>query len=430
MLNQNQGDLTLQWYSRNLSLQICCWRVSIICQAAKSISSGKPGGRRLTDETIILDLIETIYLCGSGVADWQTFLDQFAHLFPALKLGLTGYDNLFSSIEVFCASNFDPQFVESFKEHYYKINPWQSVVLNSPTAPEVVWAHDSVPISEIEKTEFYVDWVKPQDNVVTGFSTMVIKERDRIFSLCANVNPKYLQEAQSAARTVALIGPHLRRAFELHRQLQGARILESSYQSLLDKLLAAVFLVDAAGKIKFANTKGERLLTQGRVVTGDAAGRLCFVDPRDHRGMTERIHRTSTRRISNGRDVFPLHVVSKNRYLAFVTTLSMQPASPVRCGSMLLTPDPSIAVFVIDSRELPKAKSDIIATALNVTPAEARLALALLHDQPLKKYADESGISFHTARTHMRSLLEKTGTHRQTELVRLLTNFFGALELG
>jgi len=131
------------------------------------------------DQKTILDLIETIYLCGSGNADWQIFLDQFGSLFPALKLALTGYDNLFSDIDVLCDANFDPHFVGSFAAYYFKINPWQNVVLNSPTAPEVAWGHEAVPIRELEKTEFYAGWVKPQDNVATGFSTMLVKESKR-----------------------------------------------------------------------------------------------------------------------------------------------------------------------------------------------------------------------------------------------------------
>lgn len=384
----------------------------------------------MISEKTIFDLIETIYLCGSGVADWQVFLDQFAALFPALKLALTGYDNQFSSVDVFCSANFDPHFAKSFAEYYYAINPWQNLLLNSPSAPEVSWGHEIVPISELEKTEFYAGWIKPQDNVVTGFSTTIVKERDRFLNLAVNVNPKHLKEAQSAARTIALIGPHLRRAFKLYRQLQGARVLENSYQSLLNKLLVGVFLVDATGKIEFANAKGEHLLRQERVVKSDAARRLCFTDRRDHCVVTENIHRTATRTISEDRYIIPLQAGSKKRYLASVTTLSAQRAAPATRGTTFLTPESPTAVFVFDSHELPRAKTDVIATALNVTPAEARLALALLHDQPLKQYADENGISFHTARAQMRSLLEKTDTHRQAALVRLLTNVLSGLNFA
>jgi DNA-binding CsgD family transcriptional regulator len=52
----------------------------------------------------------------------------------------------------------------------------------------------------------------------------------------------------------------------------------------------------------------------------------------------------------------------------------------------------------------------------------------LLHDKTLKDYADERRISINTARIQMRSLLDKTGTHRQARLVNLLAKLFTTLQ--
>jgi len=378
---------------------------------------------------VLLDLIETIYLCGSGNAHWQEFLDQFGRRFPALKLALTGYDNLFSNIDVLCNANFDPHFVASFAAYYFKINPWQNVVISSPPAPIVGWAHEAVPIRELEKTEFYAGWVKPQDNVATGFSTMLVKEKGRFVNLSANVNPKYMKEAKAAARDIAVVGPHLRRAFELYRQLHGARVQQDGYQSVLNALLAAVFIVDANGSIQFANAKGECLLREERVVKSSATGRLCFVDSQDDRAVTESMRRAAMRLDGGEREIIPLHVAVPGHHLAFVTALSMQRDAPARRGSKFFLPVAPIAVFIVDSSEMPQAELNTVARALKVTRAEARLTLALLHDKNLKQYADENAVSFHTARAQMRSLLEKTGTHRQAALLRLITHVFAAFDL-
>jgi len=383
----------------------------------------------MLNQAAILDLIETIYLCGSGNAHWQEFLNQYGRLFPALKIGLTGYDNQFSQLEVFSTSNIDPDFLESFKTHYYKINPWQKVVSNSPPTPQVAWGHDAVPIRELQKTEFYAGWIAPQEDVATGFTTMLVKEKDRFVNLSANVSVKNIKEAQRAAQALAVIGPHLRRAFELHRQLMGAQILQDSYQSALNMLPSAVFVVDATGKIQFSNLKGERLLQQENIVKTDTTGRLSFPDARDHRAVSESIRRTAALKADHEGPVIPLHVAVKGRYLAFVTVLSTQPHAPVRRSSTFLLPGLPIAVFVIDSQEMPRTTIETVKRALNVTPAEARLALALLHDKSLKDYADRNAISIHTARTQMRSLLEKSGTRKQATLVRRLTNIFGAIEV-
>ena len=379
------------------------------------------------DHKEVLDLIETIYLCGSGLADWQSFLDQFGSLFPSLKFGLVAYDTSFSNIGFLKTSNYDPAYVDTYQAHYFKFNPWKDLVLNAPSAPTVAWAHDTVPLKELEKTEFYSDWIEPQDNIATGFTTALVKEPDRFLNLNVNVNPNRIEEAQSATQLVALIGPHLRRAFELHRQLMGARVLESGYQALLQRLPSAVFVVEAGGKLKFSNEKGERLLSEGRVVKGNANRHLCFTNAQDHLEVGECVRRTAMRIIPDGRELIPLRATTARRYVAFVTPLDMQRQAPVIRGETFLLPDPAIAVFVIDLDETPQAKIETVTAAFKLTPAEARLAIAVLNRRPLKQYAAEAGISFHTARAQMRALLEKIDSHRQADLVHKLANLFCAV---
>lgn len=59
-------------------------------------------------------------------------------------------------------------------------------------------------------------------------------------------------------------------------------------------------------------------------------------------------------------------------------------------------------------------------TALGLTLSEACLAQHLLAGGTVKDFACRQGCSWHTARTHAKNLLQKTGCHSQAELVRLV----------
>jgi DNA-binding CsgD family transcriptional regulator len=52
-----------------------------------------------------------------------------------------------------------------------------------------------------------------------------------------------------------------------------------------------------------------------------------------------------------------------------------------------------------------------------LTPAQARLVVHLVAGHSLRCSAEALGISYQTARGHLRAVFEKTGTHRQAELV-------------
>ncbi|WP_423458281.1 helix-turn-helix transcriptional regulator [Ottowia sp. VDI28] len=57
-----------------------------------------------------------------------------------------------------------------------------------------------------------------------------------------------------------------------------------------------------------------------------------------------------------------------------------------------------------------------VAAALNLTETEARLALTIAVGKTIKEFAKAQGCTWHTARTHARNLLLKTGCHRQVEV--------------
>ena len=66
------------------------------------------------------------------------------------------------------------------------------------------------------------------------------------------------------------------------------------------------------------------------------------------------------------------------------------------------------------------APKDLYTRAFRLTPAEARLAVHLASGASLTKTADEFGVTYNTVRAQLRAIFDKTETHRQSDLVRLL----------
>lgn len=55
-----------------------------------------------------------------------------------------------------------------------------------------------------------------------------------------------------------------------------------------------------------------------------------------------------------------------------------------------------------------------------LTKSEAQVALLAMRGEGLSPIAEKLSVSLTTVRTHLRHVFEKTGIHRQAELVRLL----------
>lgn len=79
---------------------------------------------------------------------------------------------------------------------------------------------------------------------------------------------------------------------------------------------------------------------------------------------------------------------------------------------------PSVLIFISDPEQQTKAAEERLQQLYALTPAEARLTVILIRG--LSIVAAELGISQNTARTHLKRIFQKTGTHRQSALVNLL----------
>ena len=64
---------------------------------------------------------------------------------------------------------------------------------------------------------------------------------------------------------------------------------------------------------------------------------------------------------------------------------------------------------------------DLLAKIYNFSPPETSLATALLSNISPEEYALEAYLAIPTVRSHLKKLFIKTNTHRQAELVALLS---------
>jgi DNA-binding CsgD family transcriptional regulator len=74
---------------------------------------------------------------------------------------------------------------------------------------------------------------------------------------------------------------------------------------------------------------------------------------------------------------------------------------------------------------------ELLRCHFGLTPAEARVALHLVAGETLRSAEARLSMTYETARTHLKSIFQKTGTCRQAELVVVIvTAIPGCMRLG
>ena len=77
-------------------------------------------------------------------------------------------------------------------------------------------------------------------------------------------------------------------------------------------------------------------------------------------------------------------------------------------------------VFLYRLESVAQVRSELLCELFSLTPAEARAALQLLHGGGVTEMAERLGVSVNTFKTQLRVACEKTHTHRQADLLKLL----------
>ncbi len=255
---------------------------------------------------------------------------------------------------------------------------------------------------------------------------------NRIVEATKSMSGGLLMEEGNAAHRVELaewqlletLAPHLQRAAAIHDLLDRVRAVTNSLGTATAAAGFAVFLLTGDCRVVFANAKAEDLVRRQTGLRYEC-GRLAATSP----ALTARLHALArkaaspkayeahadgTLEPSRGENCPPL--------LAHVIPLASN-----RTVASLDLGRPAAALFVIDPAANLDATAQRFAVQFGLTGAEKRILVELVRGNGLLSAAAQLKITEATARTHAKRILAKTGTCRQTELIR---RFFETSLLG
>jgi DNA-binding CsgD family transcriptional regulator len=207
--------------------------------------------------------------------------------------------------------------------------------------------------------------------------------------------------------------PHLSRAVQVRRRLDGAAGVARDALAALDRIHQAVLLVDAGATVMHANPTAEAALESADGLRAARSVLGC-----DHADDTARL-----RRLVGEASAAP--VPGPGGTLAVRRRSGRRPLSvlvaPLRGGRPAPTGPPATAiVLVADPEAVAPAPGAPLRELYGLTAAEARVAAALLDHDRLDDVAGGLGVSLATVRTLLQRAFDKTGTRRQADLVRLM----------
>lgn len=207
----------------------------------------------------------------------------------------------------------------------------------------------------------------------------------------------------SERRMLTRLMPHLSYAISLAHELECTRQRETQTLALLEHAESACLLLNRKGEVLHGNRLAFELLAQADI---RLKPRLTLPSPASQARFEGALARAA-------QGDSPLLVLPGPP----VYLLRLHPAATAP-GSQ-----PTEFVLVLRGPRNKIALPHHLASHFGLTPAEFRLCAALADGLTLKECAQSWNRSYDTLRTQLKTILAKTGTHRQTELIALLGAF-------
>jgi DNA-binding NarL/FixJ family response regulator/PAS domain-containing protein len=360
-------------------------------------------------------LVGLVYEAACDSTQWTTFMKELQRVLGTPWCFFYLHDLSRQEVDIHLEIGFDPAFVESYEAHYAAKNPTLTYRPHLLQPGRVHSTEALCPEQVFLQTEFHNEWALPQ-RLGQGLAGTVL----RTPMLVGLFGVLWQLGAKPATReNIALLRalmPHLQRAVRVHGRLTELEGRARAATDALDHWAVGVILLDRSSRVLSVNRAAEEILRRRDGLTVVSQGLRAAYSHETGR-LTEAIrdviaHRPFERRPSGG-----VVTVSRDRASSPLELL----IAPL--GSQRADLDETRArcvVFVTDPAARPMGSAGLLQDLYGLTETEAKVASLLVCGKNVNTISDELSVTLNTTRTHVKRVLTKTNTRRQSELVGLL----------
>jgi DNA-binding CsgD family transcriptional regulator/PAS domain-containing protein len=373
---------------------------------------------RMSEAEDVSDLICGIYDAALDASLWPAVLGETCRFVDCISGTLNSYDIARSSLAINASHGYDPHYVQLLLDHYIHINPLKNRSLQTEIG-DVSSVSGLADYAALMETPFWREWAKPQ-----GYIDAMEAKLDKTPTASAALTVIRHESAgrvdEDALRRLRLLYPHFRRAVVIGKVIDLKRVEAAAFADVIDGMIAGIFLLDATGRIVYANPSGQAMLGDGELFAPDRA-RLTPRDPVADRGIREvlaAVDGDGEAKLGGGGIAIPLAGANGGRHIAHVLPLTSgaRRAAGLHYAAVA-------AVFVRKAELEPLSAFETMQKTFRLTPNEVRVLEAVVEINGAAAIGAVLGMSEATVKTHLHHIFEKTGAERQADLVRLVAGY-------
>jgi DNA-binding CsgD family transcriptional regulator len=355
-------------------------------------------------EVLTDDLIETIHAALLGETDWQSFVDRLNGIAPGALSTLFFHDadRNGGTIAYVAGTEGREKALESYESYYSKLNPWMRKVAATPLGKGIV-GEQIVTREAFNGSEYYNDYIRP-NGLETGIGLTMFRDEHCYFVVSMLTGDRDTDRNLKRAELLTSIAPSLSRAFSYYRSGAYHAAALDLGEAIASDGKIGLLLVNEHLRIVKTSAAAERALASGNVIGVDPLGRVRFKRPEVQAALHAMLERESPERTARSYSYphFDLRLIR----------VGGTKAAEFFAG-------PMVAILLGGQTGELHAKPAQLARNYGLSPAEVRVFMGIVSGDNVTAIAKAAGIGRETVRSQLKSIYAKTGTHSQSDIVRL-----------
>lgn len=261
--------------------------------------------------------------------------------------------------------------------------------------------------------EFHMDWMRPHRLDDGLFVRLTDGPQPSTWVVATEKRAEPFDTAERVQLAEALV-PHFQRALRIQHDLSEATHQIHNISSAMNNVTRiGMAVMDCALSVRYLNTAAENII-RGRDGLTIRDGSFAFAHPPADAALRHGINAALGQAGAVVRGTTSLLCPRPSGLRPYVIhVLPFQHVTAPLAESRAL-------VLILDPEQHPQPDGDLLRRLYGLTTAEAAVAIRLMQGDGIKPIAESMCLSAGTVRTHVQHIFDKTGTHRQAELVRAL----------
>jgi DNA-binding CsgD family transcriptional regulator len=365
------------------------------------------------------ELLQALYSAPLEQERWQRFLTLVSE-YTTSRSGFFLSADTRSGLAVLAEGGEpqDPAVVAAYNEKYARSDPFRAPLVHysrTRNPVRVFTDEELLPNQGLLSTDFYRNLVSPLNLRYCTVTVLALSVR-RLDAISVWRSPQDGPMDPDSRRLLTLLIPHIQTALEVRRALGVTEQRLASAEAMANASRTATFVVTRQGGVRHSNSSAESLIRSGDSFTV-INGRLTARDAKANDALAKLLLEVAS-------PAFSLSGPQTSRCLSVGRTAGKRPhqliAMPLPQTHRNRS-DADLLVLVTDPEKTVHFPDETLRALYDLTPAETEVANGLLMGYSLQEIASLRRVSTGTIRQQVKSMLSKTGTKRQSDMVRLFT---------